>query len=46
MGVLEFYKWLLDMIPTMIVDAVEEEVVHMNGITIPIGTTKPNPNNL
>jgi len=30
----------------VIVDVVEEEAVQMNGVTIPIDTTKPNPNNM
>ena len=46
MGVPAFYWWLLDKFPMVIVDVVEEEAGQINGINIPIDTTKRNPNNL
>lgn len=48
MGVPAFYRWLVEKYPMVIVDAVEEEpvVIEIEGVQIPIDTSKPNPNNL
>lgn len=46
MGVPAFYRWLAEKYPMVIVDAVEEEPVVIEGVQIPIDTSKPNPNNL
>ncbi|KAJ6826282.1 5'-3' exoribonuclease 3-like [Iris pallida] len=46
MGVPAFYRWLAEKYPMVIADIVEEEAVEIDGVTIPIDTSKPNPNGL
>ncbi|XP_022951439.1 5'-3' exoribonuclease 3-like [Cucurbita moschata] len=46
MGVPAFYRWLAEKYPLVVVDVIEEEPVVIDGISIPVDTSKPNPNNL
>ncbi|XP_038889945.1 5'-3' exoribonuclease 3 isoform X1 [Benincasa hispida] len=46
MGVPAFYRWLAEKYPLVVVDVIEEEPVVIDGIAIPVDTSKPNPNNL
>ncbi|XP_047326533.1 5'-3' exoribonuclease 3-like [Impatiens glandulifera] len=46
MGVPAFYKWLAEKFPMVIVDIIEEEPVEIDGVKIPVDTSKPNPNKI
>ncbi|KAG7536782.1 Zinc finger CCHC-type [Arabidopsis suecica] len=45
MGVPSFYRWLIQRYPLIIQEVIEEEPLEVNGgVTIPIDSSKPNPN--
>ncbi|CAJ1941964.1 unnamed protein product [Sphenostylis stenocarpa] len=46
MGVPAFYRWLAEKYPMVVVDAIEEEPVVIDGIKIPVDTSEKNPNNI
>ncbi|XP_027919520.1 5'-3' exoribonuclease 3-like isoform X1 [Vigna unguiculata] len=46
MGVPAFYRWLAEKYPMVVVDAIEEESVVIDGVKIPVDTSEKNPNNI
>ncbi|MBA0865622.1 hypothetical protein Goshw_013868 [Gossypium schwendimanii] len=46
MGVPAFYKWLAEKYPLILVDVIEEVPEMVDGVTIAVDTSKPNPNRI
>ncbi|KAK6261428.1 hypothetical protein QUC31_007244 [Theobroma cacao] len=46
MGEPAFYRWLAEKYPLVVMDVIEEEPVVIDGVSIPVDTSKPNPNKL
>ncbi|KAI8985950.1 XRN 5'-3' exonuclease N-terminus-domain-containing protein [Pilobolus umbonatus] len=44
MGVPAFFRWLSDKFPKVITTVAEEQSKVVNGVEVPVDTTKPNPN--
>jgi 5'-3' exoribonuclease 2 len=43
MGVPSFYRWLAEKYPMLVVDVVEEEPVEIEGVQVPVDTSRPTP---
>ncbi|XP_068649650.1 5'-3' exoribonuclease 3-like isoform X2 [Aristolochia californica] len=46
MGIPAFYRWLSEKYPLTVVEVLEEVPIVVNGQTIPIDTSRPNPNEI
>lgn len=46
MGIPAFYRWLLDRCPLAAVDVIEEAPVVVNGVSVPVDSSLPNPNGI
>ncbi|XP_073130966.1 5'-3' exoribonuclease 3-like isoform X2 [Henckelia pumila] len=46
MGIPAFYRWLSDMFPDAVVDVAEDRPTFINGVKVPVDTTRPNPNGM
>lgn len=44
MGVPSFYRWLIERYPLILQDVIEEEPLEFGGVTVPVDTSKANPN--
>lgn len=46
MGIPAFYRWLCNTFPDAVVDVTEDPPSFINGIKVPVDTTRPNPNGM
>lgn len=46
MGIPAFFRWLAEKFPKVIVDVVEDGFQEVDGVRVPIDTSKPNPNGI
>lgn len=46
MGIPAFYRWLCTTFPDAVVDVTEDPPTFINGIKVPVRTTRPNPNGM
>lgn len=46
MGIPAFFRWLSERFPKVIIDVVEDEIQEVEGVAVPIDTSKPNPNGI
>ena len=44
MGVPSFFRWLVKKYPKVVTDVVEERAIEVNGVSLPVDLTQPNPN--
>ncbi|XP_075496514.1 5'-3' exoribonuclease 3-like isoform X2 [Primulina tabacum] len=46
MGIPAFYRWLCNTFPDAVVDVTEDPPTFINGVKVPVDTTRPNPNGM
>ncbi|CAH1180824.1 unnamed protein product [Phyllotreta striolata] len=46
MGVPAFFRWLTRKYPSVIVNCVEQKPIDVNGVSIPVNSSEPNPNGI
>lgn len=46
MGVPSFFRWLVQRFSRVVVDVVEEEPQVIDGVEVPVDSSKPNPNSI
>ncbi|XP_073032755.1 5'-3' exoribonuclease 3-like isoform X3 [Primulina eburnea] len=46
MGIPAFYRWLCNTFPDAVVDVTEDPPIFINGVKVPVDTTRPNPNGM
>ncbi|CAL5367870.1 unnamed protein product [Camellia sinensis] len=46
MGIPAFYRWLVDKYPLAVADVIEEAPTIVNGVSMPLDSSRPNPNDI